>query len=42
MMAGLVELGALARRVDPASTDAKVWGNGKRIVALAKVPFCYF
>ncbi|KAJ7844389.1 ribonuclease H-like domain-containing protein [Mycena olivaceomarginata] len=37
MMAGLVELGALARRADPASTDAKVWGNGKRIVALAKL-----
>ncbi|KAJ7671680.1 ribonuclease H-like protein, partial [Mycena polygramma] len=35
MMAGLVELGALARVADPSCTDA--WGKGKRIVSLAKV-----
>jgi hypothetical protein len=37
MMAGLVELGALARLADPPSTDTKVWGSGRKIVALAKV-----
>ncbi|KAJ6577302.1 ribonuclease H-like domain-containing protein [Mycena capillaripes] len=35
MMAGLVELGSLARLADPASTE--VFGRGKRIVALAKL-----
>ncbi|KAJ7746569.1 ribonuclease H-like domain-containing protein [Mycena metata] len=37
MMTGLIELGALARQADPPSTDAKLWGNGKKIVALAKL-----
>ncbi|KAF7330372.1 Nuclear transport factor 2 [Mycena venus] len=37
MMAGLVELGTLARLADPTSTDAKVFGSGRKIVALAKL-----
>ncbi|KAJ7039508.1 ribonuclease H-like domain-containing protein [Mycena alexandri] len=37
MMTGLIELGALARQADPPSTDIKIWGNGKKIVALAKL-----
>ncbi|KAF8207254.1 ribonuclease H-like domain-containing protein [Mycena galopus ATCC 62051] len=37
MMAGLVELGALARQADPPSLDAKVWGPGRKLVALAKL-----
>lgn len=37
MMANVVELGALARQADPPCNT--IFGAGKRIVALAKVPF---
>ncbi|KAJ7117286.1 hypothetical protein C8R46DRAFT_1152442 [Mycena filopes] len=37
MLRGLVELGALARQADPACAESKIWGNGKKIVALAKL-----
>ncbi|KAJ6612248.1 ribonuclease H-like domain-containing protein [Mycena sp. CBHHK59/15] len=37
MMVNAVELGALARHADPSCTDPKIWGQGKKIVALAKL-----
>lgn len=37
MMAGVVELGALARQADPACAIPTVFGGGKKLVSLAKV-----
>ncbi|KAJ7219998.1 ribonuclease H-like protein [Mycena pura] len=37
MMAGAVELGALARQADPACAISTVFGGGKKLVSLAKL-----